>query len=84
MFTPSGFENKLSPGKRGAGLDSPFATVLLVALPDSSSLLAVTPSIVRGSILYVNVIIVYNVFFSFSLFRTENYILHGYTISSGV
>jgi hypothetical protein len=28
------FENKLSSGKRGAGLDSPFATLLLIALPD--------------------------------------------------
>lgn len=28
------------------GLDSPFATIHLIALPDSLSLLAVTPSIV--------------------------------------
>jgi hypothetical protein len=28
------FEKKLSSGKRGAGLDSPFATLLLIALPD--------------------------------------------------
>jgi hypothetical protein len=54
----TGFENTLSPGKRGAGLDSPFATLLLVAVPDSLSLLAVTPSIVLASILYLNVTIV--------------------------
>ena len=39
------------------GLDSPFAILLLIALPDSLSLLAVTPSIVRESILYLNVAI---------------------------
>jgi len=46
IFAPTGFENNLSSGKRGAGLDSPFATIHLIAFPDSSSLLAVTPSIV--------------------------------------
>ena len=37
------------------GLDSPFATIHLIALPDSLSLLAVTPSIVLETILYLNV-----------------------------
>ena len=58
MSLHTGFWKQGITGKRGAGLDSPFATLLLVALPDSSSLLAVTPSIVWESILYLNVTIV--------------------------
>jgi hypothetical protein len=36
LSTSTIFEKKLSSGKRGAGLDSPFATLrlLLIALPD--------------------------------------------------
>jgi hypothetical protein len=34
MSTSTIFEKKLSSGKRRAGLDSPFETLLLIALPD--------------------------------------------------
>jgi hypothetical protein len=36
------FEKKLSSGKRGAGLDSPFATLLLIAIPDFVTAVIVT------------------------------------------
>jgi hypothetical protein len=44
LSTSTIFEKKLSSGKRGAGLDSPFATLrlLLIALPDFVTAAVVT------------------------------------------